>query len=110
MRFKIDWASLIFGKEFTVILCFTLYFVGGTLWGGGGEGAYIWWGLNIEELIFGTCCDSCSKTALIEVGCFFLSRFGISVIMITYVTTVFPSDSWSACAVIVVIFVPGHTS
>ena len=78
--------------------------------GGGGEGAYIWWGLNIEELIFGTCCDSCSKTALIEVGCFFLSRFGISVIMITYVTTVFPSDSWSACAVIVVIFVPGHTS
>ena len=24
LRFKIDWASLIFGKEFTVILCFTL--------------------------------------------------------------------------------------
>ena len=43
-------------------------------------------------------------------GLLFLSRFGISVIMITYVTTVFPSDSWSACAVIVVIFVPGHTS
>ena len=41
MRFKIDWASLIFGKEFTVILCFTLYFVGGTLWGGGGGGLYL---------------------------------------------------------------------
>ena len=34
-------------------------------------GAYIWRGLYIEGLIFGTCCDSCSKTALIEVGCFF---------------------------------------
>ena len=26
MRFKIDWASLIFGKKFTVIPCFTLYY------------------------------------------------------------------------------------
>ena len=90
MRFKIDWASLIFGKKFTVILCFILYYrtiskykppgVGGLyleerfngrffasrVWG-----AYIWRGLYIEGLIFGTCCDSCSKTALIEVGCFF---------------------------------------
>ena len=26
LRFKIDWASLIFGKKFTVFLCFTLYY------------------------------------------------------------------------------------
>ena len=25
MRFKIDWASLIVGRKFTVLLCFTLY-------------------------------------------------------------------------------------
>ena len=25
LRFKIDWASLILGKKFTVSLCFTLY-------------------------------------------------------------------------------------
>ena len=25
-RFKIDWASLVFGKKFAVILCFTLYY------------------------------------------------------------------------------------
>ena len=25
MRFKIDWASLILGRKFTVSLCFTLY-------------------------------------------------------------------------------------
>ena len=25
MRFKIDWASLILGRKFTVFLCFTLY-------------------------------------------------------------------------------------
>ena len=25
LRFKIDWASLIFGSKFTVFLCFTLY-------------------------------------------------------------------------------------
>ena len=74
LRFKIDWASLIFGKEFTVILCFTLCSRTISKYkppGGGGGGAYIWWGLYIEELIFGTCYDSCSKTALIEVGCFF---------------------------------------
>ena len=26
MRFKINWASLIFGKKVTVIPCFTLYY------------------------------------------------------------------------------------
>ena len=26
LRFKIDWASLIFGQKFTVFLCFTLYY------------------------------------------------------------------------------------
>ena len=25
LRFKIDWASLIVGRKFTVLLCFTLY-------------------------------------------------------------------------------------
>ena len=25
LRFKIDWASLILGRKFTVFLCFTLY-------------------------------------------------------------------------------------
>ena len=25
MRFKINWASLIVGRKFTVLLCFTLY-------------------------------------------------------------------------------------
>ena len=70
MRFKIDWASLILGRKFTVFLCFTLYlraiskykppgglylegrFNGGffalPVWG-----AYIWRGLYMEGLIFG---------------------------------------------------------
>ena len=26
LRFKIDWASLIFGNKFTAFLCFTLYY------------------------------------------------------------------------------------
>ena len=70
MRLKIDWASLIPGRKFTVSLCFTLYlraiskykppgglylegrFNGGffalPVWG-----AYIWRGLYMEGLIFG---------------------------------------------------------
>ena len=70
MRFKIEWASLIVGSAFTVLLCFTLYlraifqvqaagglyleerFNGGffalPVWG-----AYIWKGLYMEGLIFG---------------------------------------------------------
>ena len=42
LRFKIDWASLILGRKFTVFLCFTLYLraiskykiPGGLLFGG----------------------------------------------------------------------------
>ena len=70
MRFKIDWDSLIVGRNFLVLHCFTLYlkaiskykppgglylerrFSGGFFalraWG-----AYIWRGLYMEELIFG---------------------------------------------------------
>ena len=70
LRFKIDWASLILGRKFTVFLCFTLYlraiskykppgglylegrFNGGffalPVWG-----AYIWRGLYMDRLIFG---------------------------------------------------------
>ena len=46
MRFKIDWASLIFGKEFTVILCFlcTTEQFPSTSPRGEGGGAYIWRG------------------------------------------------------------------
>ena len=35
LRFKIDWASLILGRKFTVLLCFTAP---------GGKGTYIWRG------------------------------------------------------------------
>ena len=71
LLFKIDWASLIVGKKFTFLLCFTLYlraistyrpprglylegrFNGGfftlRVWG-----AYIWRSLNMKGLIFGT--------------------------------------------------------
>ena len=74
MHFKIDWASLIVGMEFTIFACFALYlraiskykppgglylayisegrFNGGffvlRVWG-----AYIWRGLYMEGLIFG---------------------------------------------------------
>ena len=70
LRFKIDWASLIVGRKFTVFALF--YFVfesnfqvqvpGGLIFGGrfNGEffalrvwGAYIWNGLYMEGLIFG---------------------------------------------------------
>ena len=64
MRFKIDWASLILGRKFTVFLCFTLYLRaisqvqapggGGGTWRGDITGrykfggAYIWRGLFSE--------------------------------------------------------------
>ena len=71
MRFKIDCASLIVGRKFTVFALF--YFVlstspkGAYSWRGdltegfcvtsleywGGGGAYIWSGLYMEELVFG---------------------------------------------------------
>ena len=64
MRFKIDWASLILGRKFTVFLCFTLYLRAISQvqapGGGGGdmEGRYngalqVWGGLYLEGLIFG---------------------------------------------------------
>ena len=74
MRFIIDWASLIVGSKFIVLLCFTLYlraiFKYKPPRGGGGGlylegrfnggffavpvwGGYIWRGLYMEGLIFG---------------------------------------------------------
>ena len=71
MRFKIDWASLIFGSKFTVFAMFYFVFEGnfpstsprGTyIWRGDltegffaspDWGAYIWRGLYMEGLIFG---------------------------------------------------------
>ena len=70
MLFKIDWASLIVGRKFTVFVCFTLYLraiskykpPGGLYLGGRFNRdffelqfwrAYIWRGLYMEGLIFG---------------------------------------------------------
>ena len=72
MRFKIDLASLIVGRKFTVFAFFTLYLRAiskykippGLYLGGGGQfnggffalrlwGAHIWRGSYVEELIFG---------------------------------------------------------
>ena len=61
LRFKIDWASLILGRKFTVFLCFALYSMArGDLTEGFlryefglGAGAYIWRGLYMDRLIFG---------------------------------------------------------
>ena len=48
MSFKIDWASLIVGRKFTVFALFYFIFEGNFQvqgWGGGGaRGAYIWRG------------------------------------------------------------------
>ena len=46
LRFKIDWASLIVGRVFTVFALFYFVFTSP-------RGAYIWTGLYMEELIFG---------------------------------------------------------
>ena len=70
VHFKIDWASLILGRKFTIFLCFTLYLRAiskykhpgrAYIWRGGFyrgvfalrvSGAYTWRGLYMEELIF----------------------------------------------------------
>ena len=53
LRFKINWASLIVGRIFTV---FALFFLEGQFNGGSFAfrvwGAYIWRGLYMEGLIF----------------------------------------------------------
>ena len=44
LHFKIDWASLILGRKFTIVLCFTFVFEGNfqvKAPGGGRGGAYI---------------------------------------------------------------------
>ena len=53
--FKIDWASLILERKFTVFLCFTLYLRAVYKYKPppGGGGACIWRGLYMEGLIFG---------------------------------------------------------
>ena len=70
LRFKIDWASLIVGRKFTVFALFYFVFegnfhvqaLGGLIFGGMIQrrvfalrvrGAYIWRGLYMEGLIFG---------------------------------------------------------
>ena len=70
LRYKIDWASLIVGSKFTVLLCFTVHlraiskykppgglYLEGRFNGGFSAlrvwGAYIWRGLYMEGLIFG---------------------------------------------------------
>ena len=65
MRLKIDWASLVVGRKFTVFLCFTLYLRAISKYKPPG-GAYIWrgdltegvlrhefGGLHLEGLIHG---------------------------------------------------------
>ena len=53
MRFKIDWASLIVGSEFTVFALFYYAFEGNfPSTSPPGGGAYIWRGLYMEGLIF----------------------------------------------------------
>ena len=47
LRFKIDWASLIVGRKFTVFALFDFVFAL-RVWG-----TYIWRGLYMEGLIFG---------------------------------------------------------
>ena len=50
MRFKIDWASLIFGKKFTVFPCFTLYYRTISKYKPPWE-AYIWRGDLIDDFL-----------------------------------------------------------
>ena len=65
MRFKIDWASLIVGRKFTVFALREISKYKPYIWrgdltegflryevGGRGGGAYIWRGLYVEGLIF----------------------------------------------------------
>ena len=51
LRFKIDWASLIFGKEFTVFPCFTLYYRIISKYKPPRGGAYIWRGGLMEGFL-----------------------------------------------------------
>ena len=84
--FKIDWASLILGRKFTVFLCFALYLmaISKYIWRGDltegfllyefglGAGAYIWRGLYMDRLIFGIlryfCTYECNSWNLITSG------------------------------------------
>ena len=70
-RLKIDWASLIPGRKFTIFLCCTLYLMAISKYkpSGGGRGLYsegrfnavngrlfelgLWWGLYLDELLHG---------------------------------------------------------
>ena len=56
MRFKIDWASLIVGRKFTVFALFYFVFEGyfevqAPGRGGGGSGAYTWRGVLTEGFL-----------------------------------------------------------
>ena len=58
MRFKIDWASLIVGRKFTIFALFYFVFEGyfevqapGRGGGGGGNGAYTWRGVSTEGFL-----------------------------------------------------------
>ena len=53
LRFKIDWASLIVGRKFTVFALFYFVVFEGNLQGQAPPGAYVWRGLYMEGLIFG---------------------------------------------------------
>ena len=73
LRLKIDWASLILGRKFTVFLCFTLYLSviskykppGGLIFGG----AYLWRGLFSEFYGISTAHSlSCGEVA-IDIKC-----------------------------------------
>ena len=51
MRFKIDWASLIVGRKFTLLLCFTLYLREISKYIQAPRGAYIWRGDLTESFL-----------------------------------------------------------
>ena len=70
LRFKIDWASLILGRKFTVFAFFYFVFEGKfpitSPRGGGGGGAYIWRG----DLTEGFCVTSLGGGGLYVEGLF----------------------------------------
>ena len=90
MRFKIDWASLILGRKFTVFLCFTLYLraiskykpPGGLIFGGAflrrGFCVRSLGGLYLEGLIFGILrvfrC-TCNRISISTVSGFHLNSY-----------------------------------
>ena len=86
-RFKIDWASLIVGRKFTIFALFYFVFEGnfqvqaprGPIFGGRFNreffalrvwGAYIWSGLYMEGLIFGILRFFTSRIARIRTSSF----------------------------------------